>query len=123
MEDLQRGARLRDGAGRSGERSGRQAGEDPQRQPERNVRRAIALSSDGTIHVSALEGLEAMPEPASSGALEPGLTLRDAEKELLTRTLEATGGNRTRAAAMLGISLRTIRNKIREYGLPPREAI
>jgi len=93
------------------------------RELENFVRRAIALSSDGTIHVSALEGLEAMPEPASSGALEPGLTLRDAEKELLTRTLEATGGNRTRAAAMLGISLRTIRNKIREYGLPPREAI
>jgi DNA-binding protein Fis len=52
--------------------------------------------------------------------LEAGRTLREVEKQLLERTLEATGGNRTRAAAMLGISLRTVRNKIREYGLPPR---
>jgi DNA-binding protein Fis len=34
--------------------------------------------------------------------------------------LRATSGNRTRAAELLGVSLRTIRNKIRDYGLPPR---
>jgi DNA-binding protein Fis len=34
--------------------------------------------------------------------------------------LKATAGNRTRAAELLGVSLRTIRNKIRDYGLPPR---
>jgi DNA-binding protein Fis len=39
---------------------------------------------------------------------------------LLERTLEVTGGNRTRTAEMLGVSLRTIRNKVREFGLPPR---
>jgi DNA-binding protein Fis len=42
------------------------------------------------------------------------------EKRLLEMTLDATGGNRSRAAGMLGVSLRTVRNKIREYGLPPR---
>jgi DNA-binding protein Fis len=42
------------------------------------------------------------------------------EKRLLEMTLDATGGNRSRAAEMLGVSLRTVRNKIREYGLPPR---
>ena len=46
--------------------------------------------------------------------------MRDVEKRLLETTLQATDGNRTRAAEMLGISLRTMRNKIREYGLPPR---
>ncbi|MGH9397293.1 MAG: sigma-54-dependent transcriptional regulator [Terriglobia bacterium] len=91
------------------------------RELENFVRRAIALSSSGCVDVDAFEGLEFKPSPAASGSLEAGLTLRDAERELLTRTLEATSGNRTRAAAMLGISLRTIRNKIREYGLPPRE--
>jgi len=35
-------------------------------------------------------------------------------------TLESTGGNRSRTAELLGVSLRTVRNKIREYGLPPR---
>jgi DNA-binding protein Fis len=44
------------------------------------------------------------------------------ERQLLAKTLEATGGNRTRAAALMGISLRTVRNKIREYGLPAWKA-
>ena len=52
--------------------------------------------------------------------LHPGMKLHDMERELLTRTLAATGGNRSHAAVLLGISLRTVRNKIREYGLPPR---
>jgi DNA-binding protein Fis len=51
-----------------------------------------------------------------------GVTLRDMERQLLERTLESTGGNRTRAAEILGVSLRTVRNKIREFGLPPRRS-
>ncbi len=47
-------------------------------------------------------------------------SMRELERRLLETTLDNTGGNRTRAAEMLGVSLRTIRNKIREYGLPPR---
>jgi DNA-binding protein Fis len=42
------------------------------------------------------------------------------ERLHLENTLALTDGNRTHAAEMLGISLRTLRNKIREYGLPPR---
>jgi len=49
-----------------------------------------------------------------------GTPIRELERQLLETTLQLTGGNRTRAAEMLGISLRTIRNKIREFGLPPR---
>ncbi|HTV56183.1 MAG TPA: sigma-54 dependent transcriptional regulator [Terriglobia bacterium] len=92
------------------------------RELENFVRRAIALSATGDIDGDAFEGLESSPAASDPSPFEPGLTLREAEKTLLTKTLEATGGNRTRAAAMLGVSLRTIRNKIREYGLPPREA-
>ena len=50
----------------------------------------------------------------------PGIPIRSLERQLLEKTLVETGGNRTHAAEMLGISVRTIRNKIREYGLPPR---
>jgi DNA-binding protein Fis len=50
----------------------------------------------------------------------PGVSLREAERHLLEATLRATDGNRTRAAELMGVSLRTIRNKIRDYGLPPR---
>lgn len=93
------------------------------RELENFVRRAIALSSSGMVDCGAFEGIEAPPLPPETHTMEPAVTLREAEKQLLIRTLEATGGNRTRSAAILGISLRTIRNKIREYGLPPREAL
>jgi len=50
--------------------------------------------------------------------LRPGVSLENMERKLLEMTLEATGGNRSRTAEMLGVSLRTVRNKIRSYGLP-----
>jgi DNA-binding NtrC family response regulator len=50
--------------------------------------------------------------------LRPGVSLENMERKLLEMTLEATGGNRSRAAELLGVSLRTVRNKIRSYGLP-----
>jgi two-component system response regulator FlrC len=48
--------------------------------------------------------------------------MREMERQLICRTLEDTGGNRTRAAKCLGISLRTLRNKLNEFGLQDRQA-
>lgn len=45
----------------------------------------------------------------------PGMTLGDAEKFLILKTLEFTSQNRTQAAKILGISIRTLRNKLSEY--------
>jgi DNA-binding NtrC family response regulator len=53
----------------------------------------------------------------------PGTRIADVEKRHLANTLALTRGNRTHAAEMLGISLRTVRNKIKEYGLPPRSYV
>jgi DNA-binding NtrC family response regulator len=91
------------------------------RELENFVRRALALSTGPVVGVEVLEGIEFTPSSPLPQRLEAGLTLREVERQLLERTLEATNGNRTRAAGILGISIRTIRNKIREYGLPPRE--
>ena len=94
------------------------------------MRRAVALST-GEIGVEVLEPSELVPSrltaepvPAESpdGELRPGVSLECMEKRLLEMTLDATGGNRSRAAEMLGVSLRTVRNKIREYGLPSRRS-
>jgi two-component system response regulator HydG len=52
-------------------------------------------------------------------SLRAGMKVREAERILIERTLEATGGNRTRAAEMLGITRKTLQNKIKEFGLPP----
>ena len=49
--------------------------------------------------------------------LEPGMTIQEAEKILILKTLEHTEKNRTHAAKLLGISIRTLRNKLNEYKL------
>jgi transcriptional regulator with GAF, ATPase, and Fis domain len=94
------------------------------------MRRAVVLSGS-EIGVEVLEPCELRSAPLEAGApenrqagggLRPGVSLECMEKRLLEMTLDATGGNRSRAAEMLGVSLRTVRNKIREYGLPPRRS-
>jgi DNA-binding NtrC family response regulator len=44
-----------------------------------------------------------------------GLSLRDIERDLVLETLARTDGNRTASARLLGLSIRTLRNKITEY--------
>ena len=56
------------------------------------------------------------PERSTSD-LSAGMTIKQVEAELISRTLAETGGNRTKAAAMLGITRQTLLNKIKEYGL------
>ncbi len=50
--------------------------------------------------------------PPSGVTIAPGMTVDEAERRLIMATLEAAGGNKTRAAEMLGISLKTLHNKL-----------
>jgi DNA-binding NtrC family response regulator len=85
------------------------------------VRRAVALSRGGEIGVEAFDhGKIPACAPARLPEWKAGLSLGEMERRLFSMTLEATSGNRARAAELLGVSLRTVRNKVREYGLPPR---
>jgi len=88
------------------------------------MRRVVTMNSDCNIgpehlatELSRPPVLKAFPDQS---LLQAGTPIRELERQLLETTLQLTGGNRTHAAEMLGISLRTIRNKIREFGLPPR---
>jgi DNA-binding NtrC family response regulator len=45
-----------------------------------------------------------------------GTTVSEVEKALILRTIEHTRNNKTRAAEILGISLKTLHNKLNEYG-------
>ncbi len=65
-----------------------------------------------------IAGSSAPPAPVPTA----GTTVRDMERQLIQRTLAETGGNRTQAARLLGISLRTLRNKLHEFGLQDRQA-
>jgi len=56
--------------------------------------------------------------PSDLGAIKfpVGTTVDAMERELILQTLAATGNNKTRAAELLGISLKTLHNKLKEYG-------
>ncbi|MDO5483362.1 MAG: helix-turn-helix domain-containing protein, partial [Desulfovibrionaceae bacterium] len=69
------------------------------------------------------------PAPAAAGAVSGGqgafdgavIPLHEMERIMIIKGLEVTSGNRTQAAELLGISVRTLRNKLNEYkamGLP-----
>ncbi|KPL04958.1 MAG: hypothetical protein AMJ73_03135 [candidate division Zixibacteria bacterium SM1_73] len=53
----------------------------------------------------------------ASETIGVGCSIHEAEKKLILKTLELQGGNRTKAAEILEISTRTLRNKLQEYGL------
>jgi DNA-binding NtrC family response regulator len=87
------------------------------------VRRAVALATSAEIGGESLEDagwdeICVQGKKESDDRLRAGVSLENMERKLLEMTLDATGGNRSRAAEMLGVSLRTVRNKIRSYGLP-----
>ena len=53
-------------------------------------------------------------------ALAPGTTVEEAERRLILMTLEHTRDNKTRAAEILGISLKTLHNKLNKLRLRPK---
>ncbi len=88
------------------------------------VERAVLVCGDRPIDARRLaepgEEPSADPRPASAAPAPPAVpavpgSVREAEKTLILSTLRRTGGNRGKAAAELGISVRTLRNKISAY--------
>jgi DNA-binding NtrC family response regulator len=66
------------------------------------------------------------PTPTVTSAADPGVTLTtlnvaEVERTLIARALEMAGGNRTRASELLGISVRTLRNKLNSPSDGPEE--
>ncbi len=70
---------------------------------------------------AALSLLDLTPEQESSenadSLIYPGMTMEEIEREAIRRALLQTDGRRTQAAQMLGISVRTLQRKIKEYSL------
>jgi DNA-binding NtrC family response regulator len=90
----------------------------------RNVlERAVIIAGEGTVETSHLSpgfaGANAPPPLASSSGelrIPVGYTIEQTERALIEMTLEHTKSNRTRAAEILGISQKTLFNKLKEYG-------
>ena len=84
----------------------------------RNVmERAVILAKGEWIEVSHLPPYLRNPEPEAKIVLPTGATAAEMEKELILRTLEQTGNNKAEAARRLGLDVKTIRNKLKSYGI------
>lgn len=82
---------------------------------ENVLSRAVALAQNEILQASDIEFDGGSDAQAELGSAHIGMTLSEVEKKLILQTLELTAQNRTRAAEILGISVRTLRNKINEY--------
>jgi DNA-binding NtrC family response regulator len=94
----------------------------------RNVlERAAIMSEKDLISRSSLPGefgklATKSPSDLSGIKFPVGTTVDAMERELILQTLQATGNNKTRAAELLGVSLKTLHNKLKEYGSDKGEA-
>ena len=92
------------------------------RELENTVHRAVLLASGHEIDVDAIElapapgaPVQAVFRPAQGVSGLVGRTMDEVERDLILETLSHTLGNRTHAATILGISIRALRNKLRDY--------
>ena len=97
------------------------------RELRNTVERAVILCGEGYLearHLPPAFGQKFMrtdtvpsAQVSDSGVhVEIGSTVDEAERRLILKTLESTRNNKTRAAEILGISLKTLHNKLKEYG-------
>ena len=92
------------------------------RELENTIHRAVLLSTGTVIEASDLfdevtqESLKVTVKTDVERSLLIGRTVASVEKDLILNTLDHCRGNRTHTANILGISIRTLRNKLKEYG-------
>jgi DNA-binding NtrC family response regulator len=92
------------------------------RELRNTLERAVIVCDSGVIETRDLPpafGHNPMHIPASDADtihVGVGTTVDEAERQLIVKTLESTHNNKTRAAEVLGISLKTLHNKLKEYG-------
>ena len=85
------------------------------RELENAIQRAVVISEEEYLRPEDLF-LKVSSEPEPSLLLDT-ITLEEMERKLIQHTLQKVNGNRTKAAKILGVSVRTIRNKIKKYHL------
>ena len=81
---------------------------------------AAATGTTFSLGDLPLPGLRSQQQAVLTPGLTAGMTVEKAEQELIRITLQHTGGNKTRAAELLGISLKTLHNKLNKLRLRPK---
>ncbi len=98
------------------------------RELQNAVERAVVLADESVLeprHFS-LRKIQGSQDESAAPVFPAGTTIAQAEKMLIMQTLDRLNQNRTRAAEVLGISVRTLRNKLNEYKSQeqePREGV
>ena len=100
------------------------------RELRNTIERAVILCPDGAPldagHLPQGFGKDqasgALASDGSAITVRVGATVDEAERLLILRTLEVTGQNKTRAAEILGVSLKTLHNKLKEYSREQQSA-
>ncbi len=99
------------------------------RELENTIHRAVLLASGSEIDADAIEITGVAPASSTLGnnQMFAPRTMDEVERDLILQTLGHTFGNRTHAATILGISIRALRNKLRDYSaqglaVPPPQA-
>lgn len=83
------------------------------RELENVIERAVCLCQDNTINEKNIIFDDTEIKKTTENLV--GMSLSEVEKRLIIQTLQLTAQNRTKAAQVLGISIRTLRNKLNEY--------
>ncbi len=81
------------------------------------IERAVILSEEDFIEADHLPGDLSGPPPPSlqSAGLSAGMTVDEAERKLIELTLAHTHDNKTRAAEILGVTVKTLHNKLKRF--------
>jgi len=88
------------------------------RELENVVERAVVIADEKPLldpNDIFLKGRRGKESNKGAQGITAGMTVREMEKALILKTLEEVKGNRTKAAELLGITTRTLRNKLAEY--------
>ena len=87
------------------------------RELENSIHRAVLMAQEDTITPEDIFGINGpvSSEKPDSNPILVGRKVSEVERELILHTLDHCLGNRTHAANILGISIRTLRNKLKEY--------
>ena len=93
------------------------------RELENAIKRGILLCDGEELSPDHLLLEESINEFSGESFTTAGKTVREMEKDLITNTLQFVNDNRTHAAKMLGISIRTLRNKLNDYKEEKKTAV
>jgi DNA-binding NtrC family response regulator len=93
------------------------------RELENVVERAVVLADGPLIESRHLPPELAVAARNTGVPVIPGASMADIERYAILKTLEAQGGSTSRAAEVLGISVRKIQYKLQEYGASPKSHV